>query len=130
MDVLYMYYICTSCKGGVCVLDCVLPPPSLPGCITTTPTAAALPAFTTSTPTAAALPACPQVHYHHANRSGFKVVTSSSTYSRDMATTQFCLAPTGGGHGKRNVLVSMVGGWVADRKRSVPVSVVGGWVAG
>lgn len=60
----------------------------------------------------------PQVYYHHWNRTGYQIVTSTKTYGRDMARSTFCLAPTGGGHGKRNVLVTMMG--------CVPVTVTDG----
>eukprot|EP00798_Chlamydomonas_sp_ICE-L_P014564 gene14564-20605_t len=50
-----------------------------------------------------------KVHYHFSNRTGYKVVVSTKTYARDMARSKFCLAPTGGGHGKRQVLVAMLG---------------------
>eukprot|EP00195_Chlamydomonas_chlamydogama_P007154 CAMPEP_0202896838 /NCGR_PEP_ID=MMETSP1392-20130828/5751_1 /ASSEMBLY_ACC=CAM_ASM_000868 /TAXON_ID=225041 /ORGANISM="Chlamydomonas chlamydogama, Strain SAG 11-48b" /LENGTH=484 /DNA_ID=CAMNT_0049582321 /DNA_START=368 /DNA_END=1822 /DNA_ORIENTATION=+ len=50
-----------------------------------------------------------QVYHHHAHRPGFKVVARSSTYLQDMASSKFCLAPTGGGHGKRQVLVARFG---------------------
>ncbi|KAG1659278.1 hypothetical protein FOA52_008207 [Chlamydomonas sp. UWO 241] len=50
-----------------------------------------------------------QLHYHHANRTGFQVVTHTKTYGHDMASSVFCGAPTGGGHGKRNVLVTVLG---------------------
>lgn len=49
------------------------------------------------------------MHYHHSNRTGFQIVTSTKSYGPDMARSNFCLAPTGGGHGKRNVLVAMMG---------------------
>ncbi|GAX82727.1 hypothetical protein CEUSTIGMA_g10153.t1 [Chlamydomonas eustigma] len=59
-----------------------------------------------------------KIHYHHWNRSGYQVVTSTKSYGRDMTKSTFCLAPTGGGHGKRNVLVTMMG--------CVPVTVTDG----
>ena len=37
------------------------------------------------------------------------IVTRSKTYIDDMSTSRFCLAPTGGGHGKRQVLVGRFG---------------------
>ena len=43
------------------------------------------------------------VYRYHAGRPGYTLVTRSSTYISDMATAKFCLAPTGGGHGKRQV---------------------------
>jgi hypothetical protein len=44
-----------------------------------------------------------QVYRYHSQRSGYRIVTRSSTYLDDMATSKYCLAPTGGGHGKRQV---------------------------
>ncbi|KAG1666621.1 hypothetical protein FOA52_005830, partial [Chlamydomonas sp. UWO 241] len=49
------------------------------------------------------------VYHHHALREGYKIVTRSETYIDDMARSRFCLAPTGGGHGKRQVLVARFG---------------------
>ncbi len=49
------------------------------------------------------------VYRYHSRRSGYKLVTRSSSYLTDMATSKFCLAPTGGGHGKRQVLVARFG---------------------
>lgn len=45
------------------------------------------------------------VYHAHAHRPGYKIVTRSSQYIEDMSTSLFCLAPTGGGHGKRQVRV-------------------------
>ncbi|GFR41319.1 hypothetical protein Agub_g2003 [Astrephomene gubernaculifera] len=50
-----------------------------------------------------------RVYYHHYNRTGFKVVPGTRTYLEDISSHKFCLAPTGGGHGKRQVLVSLMG---------------------
>ena len=33
--------------------------------------------------------------HHHHNRSGFKVVGKSATYTQDYLTSQFCAAPLG-----------------------------------
>ena len=44
-----------------------------------------------------------EVYRHHAGRPGYRLVTRSASYITDMATAKFCLAPTGGGHGKRQV---------------------------
>lgn len=44
-----------------------------------------------------------QVYLHHSHRPGYKVVARSPSYIDDMSRAQFCLAPTGGGHGKRQV---------------------------
>eukprot|EP00955_Chlamydomonas_euryale_P085442 364100-Chlamydomonas_euryale.AAC.20 len=49
------------------------------------------------------------LHYHHSNRTGFQIVTHTKAYGHDMANSVFCGAPTGGGHGKRNVLVTVLG---------------------
>ncbi|GIL60956.1 hypothetical protein Vafri_15768 [Volvox africanus] len=49
------------------------------------------------------------VYYHHSKRDGFVVRPRSSSYVWDMSTAKFCLAPTGGGHGKRQVLVGRYG---------------------
>eukprot|EP00798_Chlamydomonas_sp_ICE-L_P001579 gene1579-32966_t len=46
---------------------------------------------------------------YSAARPGYKIVPRSASYVTDMSTAQFCLAPTGGGHGKRQVLVSRFG---------------------
>jgi len=50
-----------------------------------------------------------KLHYHHSNRTGFQIVTHTKAYGHDMANSVFCGAPTGGGHGKRNVLVTVLG---------------------
>lgn len=44
-----------------------------------------------------------QVYAHHAHRDSYKIVPRSPTYANDMSRAKFCLAPTGGGHGKRQV---------------------------
>ena len=69
------------------------------------------------------LPAClgmrAQVYYHHSKRPGYKVVPRSRSYVEDMASAKFCLAPTGGGHGKRQVGVRVrmgVHGWVGQNR--------------
>ena len=49
------------------------------------------------------------MHFHHWNRTGFKVAVSNPTYLEDLARTRFCLAPTGGGHGHRQILVAFSG---------------------
>ena len=51
-----------------------------------------------------------QVYRYHAQRPGYRIVTRSATYINDMATAKFCLAPTGGGHGKRQVRGAREGG--------------------
>ncbi|KAG2488240.1 hypothetical protein HYH03_013231 [Edaphochlamys debaryana] len=50
-----------------------------------------------------------QVYFHHSKRPGYKIVPRSRSYVQDMSTSKFCLAPTGGGHGKRQVLVARFG---------------------
>ncbi|GFH12053.1 uncharacterized protein HaLaN_07679 [Haematococcus lacustris] len=50
-----------------------------------------------------------QVYALHAHRPGFKVVPRSTSYVEDMSSALYCLAPTGGGHGKRQVLVARFG---------------------
>ncbi|MEW5302327.1 MAG: hypothetical protein WDW36_005126 [Sanguina aurantia] len=54
----------------------------------------------------------------HAHRPGYRIVTGSKTFAADMTDSRFCLAPTGGGHGKRNVMVTILG--------CVPVTVTDG----
>ncbi|KAG2483243.1 hypothetical protein HYH03_017900 [Edaphochlamys debaryana] len=49
------------------------------------------------------------VHYHHWNRTGFRVVTHDHNYGMMLATSKFCLAPLGGGHGQRQIIVSFLG---------------------
>ncbi|GFR46852.1 hypothetical protein Agub_g8492, partial [Astrephomene gubernaculifera] len=49
------------------------------------------------------------VHYHHHNRTGYKIVTHNSDYAPDLLNYKWCLAPSGGGHGHRQVLVSLMG---------------------
>ena len=36
-----------------------------------------------------------QIHYHHWNRTGYQIVTSTKTYGQDMTRSTYCLAPTG-----------------------------------
>ncbi|KXZ45289.1 hypothetical protein GPECTOR_56g385 [Gonium pectorale] len=55
------------------------------------------------------------VHYHHWNRTGFRVVTHEPRYGAALASSRFCLAPLGGGHGQRQIIVSAMG--------CVPVSI-------
>lgn len=51
-----------------------------------------------------------QVHYYHHNRSGYVVATSiTRAYDRALMASNFCLAPLGGGHGQRQIIVGMVG---------------------
>ena len=56
-----------------------------------------------------------QVYRYHAQRPGYRIVTHSATYINDMATAKFCLAPTGGGHGKRQVRGAREGGTARGR---------------
>ncbi|PNH10148.1 putative glucuronosyltransferase, partial [Tetrabaena socialis] len=50
-----------------------------------------------------------EVYFQHSKRPGYKIVSRSKSYVQDMSTSRFCLAPTGGGHGKRQVLVARFG---------------------
>ncbi|KAG2448653.1 hypothetical protein HYH02_006010 [Chlamydomonas schloesseri] len=50
-----------------------------------------------------------RVYFHHHNRTGYKVLTGTSKYMQEITSHKFCLAPTGGGHGKRQVLVALMG---------------------
>ncbi|KAG2497997.1 hypothetical protein HYH03_004256 [Edaphochlamys debaryana] len=50
-----------------------------------------------------------KTYYHHRNRTGFRVVPFTKRYMKDITSHKFCLAPTGGGHGKRQVLVALMG---------------------
>ncbi|KAG2424369.1 hypothetical protein HXX76_014578 [Chlamydomonas incerta] len=56
--------------------------------------------------------------YHHHNRTGWKMVTASKSYAMDMLSAKFCLAPSGGGMGKRAVISVLMG--------CVPVTVTDG----
>ena len=47
-------------------------------------------------------------HYHH-NRTGFTIVPRVKEIQKHFTRSQFCLAPTGGGHGQRQILVSFMG---------------------
>ncbi|KAG2448124.1 hypothetical protein HYH02_006709 [Chlamydomonas schloesseri] len=49
------------------------------------------------------------VHYHHWNRPGFKVVLHEPNYGAALGSSKFCLAPLGGGHGQRQIIVSFMG---------------------
>ncbi|KAG1660242.1 hypothetical protein FOA52_007639 [Chlamydomonas sp. UWO 241] len=49
------------------------------------------------------------VHLYHWNRSGFSVSTKNADYQADLRRARFCLAPTGGGHGHRQILVAFAG---------------------
>jgi hypothetical protein len=50
-----------------------------------------------------------KMHYHHWNRTGYRISTTNKNYLEDLAGTRFCLAPTGGGHGHRQILVAFSG---------------------
>lgn len=52
---------------------------------------------------------CLQMYEHHHGRPGWYIETGSSSYLRTIARSKFCLAPTGGGHGKRNILTALLG---------------------
>ncbi|GIL72456.1 hypothetical protein Vretimale_4167 [Volvox reticuliferus] len=49
------------------------------------------------------------VYLHHRKTKGFKIVPWTNSYLEDISTHKFCLAPVGGGYGKRQVLVSLMG---------------------
>ncbi|GLI68736.1 hypothetical protein VaNZ11_013227 [Volvox africanus] len=49
------------------------------------------------------------VYLQHRKTKGFKIVPWTSAYLEDISTHKFCLAPVGGGHGKRQILVSFMG---------------------
>ncbi|EFJ44782.1 acetylglucosaminyltransferase [Volvox carteri f. nagariensis] len=49
------------------------------------------------------------VYLQHRNVKGFRIVAWTSTYLEDISSHKFCLAPVGGGHGKRNILVAFMG---------------------
>ena len=51
----------------------------------------------------------PQVHYHHHNRPGYVVTPSSHAYDKHLSASHFCLAPLGGGHGQRQIIVALMG---------------------
>ncbi len=51
----------------------------------------------------------PQVFEHHFNRTGFHIRTSMPDYFERLERTRFCLSPTGGGHGHRQILVAFSG---------------------
>ncbi|KAG2423974.1 hypothetical protein HXX76_014913 [Chlamydomonas incerta] len=50
-----------------------------------------------------------QVHYHHHDRAGFKVASSNPHYGLDLLGYRWCLAPSGGGHGNRQTVVTLAG---------------------
>eukprot|EP00798_Chlamydomonas_sp_ICE-L_P016628 gene16628-22875_t len=50
-----------------------------------------------------------QVHFQHHNRSGYNIMIHAEDYGKEMKTSKFCLAPLGGGHGQRQILVSFMG---------------------
>eukprot|EP00955_Chlamydomonas_euryale_P081847 363632-Chlamydomonas_euryale.AAC.9 len=49
------------------------------------------------------------VHYHHHNRTNFTVVPHASAYDKELRRSIFCLAPLGGGHGQRQIIVAAMG---------------------
>ncbi|KAG2486865.1 hypothetical protein HYH03_014548 [Edaphochlamys debaryana] len=49
------------------------------------------------------------VHFHHWNRTGFLLRTSDQDYGRHLVTARFCLAPTGAGHGQRQIQAVLAG---------------------
>lgn len=50
-----------------------------------------------------------QVHYYHQNRSNYVIMTRTSHYDRHLRSSRFCLAPLGGGHGQRQIVVASMG---------------------
>ncbi|GIL79650.1 hypothetical protein Vretimale_12247 [Volvox reticuliferus] len=58
--------------------------------------------------------------FHHHGRPNWKMVSTSRTPALDMMTAKFCLAPSGGGQGKRSVLAPLLG--------CVPVTVTDGLI--
>ncbi|EFJ49510.1 acetylglucosaminyltransferase [Volvox carteri f. nagariensis] len=50
-----------------------------------------------------------KVHFHHWNRTGFRIVTFERNYGKALVSSKFCLAPLGGGHGQRQIIVSYMG---------------------
>lgn len=50
-----------------------------------------------------------QVHQLHWNRTGFSIRLHNPKYFEELSRTRFCLAPTGGGHGHRQILVAFSG---------------------
>ncbi|GIL87530.1 hypothetical protein Vretifemale_15566 [Volvox reticuliferus] len=50
-----------------------------------------------------------RVHYHHWNRTDYRVVLFEKNYGRALTSSKFCLAPLGGGHGQRQIIVSYMG---------------------
>ncbi|GLC45721.1 hypothetical protein PLESTB_000505900 [Pleodorina starrii] len=50
-----------------------------------------------------------KVHQYYRNYKGFKIVEWTKTYLEDISTHKFCLAPVGGGWGKRALLVTFMG---------------------
>eukprot|EP00798_Chlamydomonas_sp_ICE-L_P013327 gene13328-19166_t len=50
-----------------------------------------------------------KVHWFHHNQSGFRVVSFDKHYGDQLMKYKFCLAPLGGGHGQRQILVSFMG---------------------
>ncbi|KAG2498002.1 hypothetical protein HYH03_004261 [Edaphochlamys debaryana] len=50
-----------------------------------------------------------RVAKHHWNRTGFNISTHTTAYTHGLQTHKFCLAPTGGGYGKRSVLALIMG---------------------
>ncbi len=65
-----------------------------------------------------------RVHYHHHNRSGFKISQSNPNYVADLNRARFCLAPTGGGHGHRQILVAFAGCGEAGSEVDPPAKLV------
>ncbi|GLC51474.1 hypothetical protein PLESTB_000506400 [Pleodorina starrii] len=50
-----------------------------------------------------------KVYQYHRRTKGFKIAEWTKNYLEDISTHKFCLAPVGGGHGKRQILVALMG---------------------
>ncbi|GAX78010.1 hypothetical protein CEUSTIGMA_g5452.t1 [Chlamydomonas eustigma] len=50
-----------------------------------------------------------KVHYFHHNRTGYLIQPRTHSYEQRLRSSQFCLAPLGGGHGQRQIIVGLMG---------------------
>ncbi|KAG1674838.1 hypothetical protein FOA52_015226 [Chlamydomonas sp. UWO 241] len=50
-----------------------------------------------------------KVHYHYHNRTNWTVASRAPSYDRELRRSIFCLAPLGGGHGQRQIIVAAMG---------------------
>ncbi|KXZ52297.1 hypothetical protein GPECTOR_10g929 [Gonium pectorale] len=50
-----------------------------------------------------------RVHFHHHNRTGYKIVVSDPYYGLDLLNYKWCLAPSGGGYGVRQTVAAVMG---------------------